>query len=138
MAVIKLKNNPPDRELRQFAGIWLPLFCVAVAVIAYSRGSMNTALATIAIGLFTGVIGYLHVAFVRPIYLGWMYAAYPIGWVVSHLVLAIVYYGVVTPIGWLMRRIGYDPLERQFARSASTYWSPIEARADKTSYFRQF
>jgi len=137
MAVIKLNRNPPDRELRQFAIIFF-LFCVVVAAIAYFRGSVNVAAAVLTIGVLTGAIGYLRVAFVRPIFLGWMYAAYPIGWVVSHTVLAIVFYLIVTPVGWLMRRLRYDPLERQFESSAKTYWTPIEARADKTSYFRQF
>lgn len=137
MAVIKLNRNPPDRELRQFAVIFF-LFCVVVALIAYSADSANVAATVLAIGVLTGAIGYMRVAFVRPIYLGWMYAAYPIGWVVSHTVLAIVFYLLVTPVGWLMRRLRYDPLERQFHPSAKTYWTPIQAQVDKTSYFRQF
>jgi hypothetical protein len=137
MAVIKLNRNPPDRELRQFAVIFF-LFFAVVAAIAYFRGSVNAAATALTIGVLTGAIGYMRVAFVRPIYLGWMYAAYPIGWVVSHVVLAIVFYLLVTPVGWLMRLVRYDPLERQFSASAKTYWSPIEARLDKTSYFRQF
>jgi len=137
MAVIKLNRNPPDRELRQFAIIFF-LFCLVVAAIAYFRDSIDVAAWALTIGVLIGAIGYMRVAFVRPIYLGWMYAAYPIGWVVSHIVLAIVFYLLVTPVGWLMKLLRYDPLERQFARAAKTYWTPIEARSDKTSYFRQF
>jgi hypothetical protein len=137
MAVIKLNRNPPDRELRQFAVIFF-LFFVVVAVIAYFRGSVNAAATALTIGVLAGAIGSMRVAFVRPIYLGWMYAAYPIGWVVSHTVLAVVFYLIVTPVGWVMRRLRYDPLERQFESSAKTYWAPIAARTDKTSYFRQF
>ena len=137
MAVIKLNRNPPDRELRQFAVIFF-LFSLVVATIAYFADSTNVAAGALTIGVLIGAIGYTRVAFVRPIYLGWMYAAYPIGWVVSHTILAIVFYLLVTPVGWLMKLFRYDPLERQFESSAKTYWTPIEARVDKTSYFRQF
>lgn len=61
----------------------------------------------------------------RPIHVGWMYAAFPIGWTVSHLLIALVYYLVLTPIGLLMRAAGYDPLQRRFDRTAATYWFAI-------------
>jgi hypothetical protein len=137
MAVIKLNRNPPDRELRQFAVIFF-LFSLVVATIAYFADSTNVAAGALTLGVLIGGIGYIRVAFVRPIYLGWMYAAYPIGWVVSHTILAIVFYLLVTPVGWLMKLFRYDPLERRLESSATTYWTPIEARVDKTSYFRQF
>jgi hypothetical protein len=138
MAIIKLKSDPSDRELRQFAGMLLPLFCVVISALAYARGSTRTAIGVLTIGLLIGAIGYVRVAFIRPLFLAWIYAAYPIGWVVSHAILAIVFYLLVTPVGWVMKLVKYDPLERQFARSAKTYWAPIEAPLNKTSYFRQF
>jgi hypothetical protein len=59
--------------------------------------------------------------------------------VVSHVVLAIVYYLVVTPIGLVMRLVGYDAMKRRFDGEATTYWvhRPDNA-ADAKSYFRQF
>ena len=40
------------------------------------------------------------------IYLGWIYAAFPIGWTVSHLLLAAIYYLIVTPIALAVRLAG--------------------------------
>ena len=76
--------------------------------------------------------------FRRPIYLGWMYAVFPIGWVISHTVLALTYYLVLTPIGLLMRGLGRDPMERRFDRDGETYWTPHEPSEDPARYFRQF
>ncbi len=74
----------------------------------------------------------------RLLYLGWMRVFYPIGWVVSHLLLAIVYYLVLTPIGLVMRLFGGDPMHRGFDRSAKSYWSVHPAETDASRYFRQF
>ena len=60
----------------------------------------------------------------RLLYLGWMRVFYPIGWVVSHLLLAIVYYLVLTPIGLVMRLFGGDPMHRGFDRSAKLLVRP--------------
>ena len=72
------------------------------------------------------------------IYVGWMVAVFPIGWTVSHLMMAVVYYFVVTPIGiWRTRQTG-DPMTRKFDADAATYWEEREANKPPESYFRQF
>jgi hypothetical protein len=73
----------------------------------------------------------------RPKFLAWMYAAYPIGWVVSHRVLAIIYFGLLTPIGTLMGVFGYDPMARRFDRAAASYWVERGRNRDPARYFRQ-
>ncbi|GAG37655.1 unnamed protein product, partial [marine sediment metagenome] len=55
-----------------------------------------------------------------------------------HLILAIVYYFVLTPIGLCMRLVGYDPMNRRFDRNTQTYWTPSETNNDIKAYFRQF
>jgi len=74
----------------------------------------------------------------RPMFVGWMYAAYPLGFIVSHVLLGLVYFGVVTPIGLLLRAVGHDPMTRRFDRSAKTYWIAREQTRDVRRYFRQF
>jgi hypothetical protein len=68
----------------------------------------------------------------------WMRAAAPVGWTVSHVILAIVYYGVLTPVGFIMRLTGYDPMRRAFERNAETYWIARREREDAGRYFRQW
>jgi hypothetical protein len=137
VAVIPLNDNPSDRELRQFAGIWT-LFWAAVGTFVYFNSNrLWLGPALLAIGAIVGAIGYRQVAFIRPIYLIWLYGAYPIGWAVSHLLLAAIYYGLLTPAGLVMKVVAYDPLHRRFDRSARTYWEPAEPARQKRDYFRQ-
>jgi hypothetical protein len=74
----------------------------------------------------------------RRIYLGWMYAVYPIGWTISHVVMAIIYYFVITPVGLAVRLLRGDPLQRGFDRAAVSYWHRKTARRDAKSYLSEF
>lgn len=136
--MIKINDNPSRRELRQFAGIWFPVFWLIVAGFLYWGDAPRAAVAAGLFGLSVGTIGVVQPRFMHPIYLIWMYAAYPIGFVVSHLLLGIIFYGVLTPIGLLMKVVGYDPLDRRIGGASATYWVPCERVADNKRYFRQF
>ena len=63
---------------------------------------------------------------------------YPIGWVITHVVMAIIFYLVVTPVGIIMRLTGRDPMERAFDRTAKTYWKPRNTDPDSAGYFRLY
>ena len=65
-------------------------------------------------------------------------AAFPVGFVVSHLVLAILFFGVLTPAGLLMRLLGRDPLERKFDEGRKSYWVDLPEPKEPRDYFRQF
>ena len=138
MAVVDLRLDPTDRELHWF-GPLLALFAGVVGAIArwqFDAPSVSAALWT-AGGLIATF--YLLVPASRiVIYRGWIYATYPIAWVVAHVVLAAVYYLVVTPIGLAMRLIGRDPLSRNFWPEAETYWIARRPRRETSQYFRQF
>ena len=54
------------------------------------------------------------------------------------LILAVVYYLVLFPIGLILRLRGYDPMQRRFDRSAKSYWTPREQEEGTERYFKQF
>jgi len=68
-----------------------------------------------------------------------MYAAFPIGWTVSHVLLAVVYFAVLTPTGLGLRLLGYDPMSRRDRSEEKTsYWERECAPENRERYFRQF
>lgn len=138
MGVIQIDRNPSRRTLNQFGFIWLG-FLTLFGAVAWFKGHPTVATALWVAAVVVPVIGWVVPAFMRLVFLGMSYAAFPIGWVVSHVVLALVYYLVFTPIGLVMRAVGYDPMQRAFNREASTYWiaRPTGGR-DVKRYFRQF
>jgi carbamoyltransferase len=85
------------------------------------------------------LVAYLIVPQVRqPIYLIWSYALYPIGYVITMILMGVVFYLVITPTGLLMRLFGRDPLTRKFRREAESYWIRRKEDASLDRYFRQY
>lgn len=71
------------------------------------------------------------IALVRPSLLArpnrlWTRIGVALGNVVSPVVLGAVFYGIVTPLGVLMRVMGKDPLRRNADPAAQSYWIPRE------------
>jgi hypothetical protein len=130
--------SPDPRTLRQFAGLWLAFFGILAAWQGLTQGRTSLALALGAMAVLIGGLGLARPALVRPIFVGWMILAFPIGWVLSLVLLGLVYYGLFTPIGLAFRLAGRDPLQLRPRPGASSYWTGRPAVADVRRYFRQF
>ena len=58
--------------------------------------------------------------------------------IVSPLVMAALFYGVLTPIGLLLRMTGHDPLHRRMNPQAQSYWIVRRPSAPQTRMRDQF
>jgi hypothetical protein len=127
---------PSPKTLRQFAGLWLLAFGGLAAWRAW-HGQVDGRTETIAVlAVVIGVLGLARPAAVRLVYTGWMIAAFPIGWIVSRLMLAVMFYAVFTPVAWVFRLMGRDGLRLRREQSGS-YWSVKRGAAAAEEYFRQ-
>ncbi|MBI5723973.1 MAG: hypothetical protein HZA50_08455 [Planctomycetes bacterium] len=137
--MIEIEKNVSAGKVRTFCGFWLPLMAAAVAAILFFRfGLAVAAWGALGVGAALGLTGLAVVAAGRAIYLGLMYLTWPIGWVVSHLMLAAVFFLIVTPIGLVLRLCRYDPMGRRLDRSAGSYWHARPPARDAASYFKQY
>jgi len=135
--MIEIDKNPSPRTLRQFS-LAAAVFAALVGYFAFaSAGSWTTAAVIWAAGSVVATMGLARPPCVRPVYLCISYIAAPVGIVVSLIVLGIVYYGVVTPTGIVMRLAGRDPLQRRRDPAAETYWQQRKETPPER-YFRQF
>ena len=138
MAVIELKLDPSKKELKVFGAMLLAFAALVGGLVWWKFESQQTAQIIWAVGAVVTLVYFAVPPFRMPVYRGWMYAAYPIGWTVSHVLLGIIFYLVITPIGLIMRLLGYDPMQRKLDPNAATYWEPRAQVADVKRYFRQF
>ncbi len=138
MSLIRIEHHPTRRQLNAFGVIWLVFLGILGAVAAGRGGPLGAAIACWIAAVAVPAIGWLMPGFMRIAYLVMAYAAFPVGFVVSHLLLAAVYYLVLTPIGVVMRILGHDPMSRRFDPSAESYWVPRETEENAERYFRQF
>lgn len=137
--MIEINWKPSRKDLRCFAGGLTVLAAIAVVFGASAWDWPTVALAgVIAVAVAVVVLAVFRPSWLRPIYLAWMIAAYPIGWMVSHAVLAMIYFLVFLPTGLLLRLIGYDPLRRKPKPRGESYWIARKTVIDRERYFRQY
>ena len=136
MSIIRINRDPSPRQLAVFAATWLAFFALLGAIPALREAWAAAAMSWTAAAVVPAV-GWPFPALLRWSYLAMCYLAFPVGFCVSHAVLAFVYFGAIAPIGLAMRAVGYDPLQRRFDRAAPSYWIPRGPAATADRYFRQ-
>jgi len=133
-----IQFDPPRKTLRQFAALWLIFFggMALWQALVRERAGLATILAVFALTI--GPLGLARPEWMRRIYVGWMILAFPIGWTVSQVMLAVMFFGLFTPIGLVFRLLGRDPLHRTRRPELESYWAPKPAPTDVRRYFKQF
>ncbi len=136
--MIDINRNPSARDQLWFA-VLLAVFLGGVGALLKWHWGQDTA-AYVVWG--AGGLALLAFAVVPawrvPLYVGWIMLFYPLGFVLSHVMLALVYYLVLTPSGLLLRLFGRDPMRRRWEPDANTYWIEREPIANASRYFRQY
>ena len=130
--------NPSRKVLRQFAALWLVCFLALGASQWLVRDRPMLGLALAAAAGVVGLPGLLRPALLRWIFVVWMVVAFPIGWLISWLMLAVVYFLVLTPMALFFRLRGRDLLGRNPAPEERSFWEPKQSPRELRSYFRQF
>jgi hypothetical protein len=139
MALVPVDWRPSSRKLREFAVALVVFSILACTYLRMRHGVSWTTLAIVeAIVLVAAVLGLLAPPLLRPLFVGISVLVWPIGFVVSWVLLAVIYYGLVTPIGLLRRAIGGDPLQRRFDPEKPSYWEPKAERRGSERYFQQY
>lgn len=92
------------------------------------------------VGLALIALGLIYPRALKPVYLGWMTLALVLGFVVSHVILTLFFFLVLTPVGLLARALGKDFLRLKLDRQAPTYWlkRPPRPTRSPAAYERQF
>jgi len=63
--------------------------------------------------------------------------SFPLGLVMTNLIVAIMFFVIFTPVGLIMRMIGRDPLQLKPVRG-ETCWIPRESAPPSRRYFHQY
>lgn len=63
-----------------------------------------------------------------PVHRVWMKIGHVLGLINTRIILGLLYYLILTPVGLILRLWGKDPMHRGFDRRAATYRLPREPR----------
>src|SRR5579883_2339820 len=130
--------RPQVKTLRQFAVLWA-VFLSGIAIwqwLAHSRLVLGAAL--LIVGLGVGAFGLARPAGIRWLFVGLTVATFPIGWLMSSLLFAALFYLVFSPLALIFRLVGRDAIDRRFDKDAKSYWVEKPKAPDVRRYFRQY
>lgn len=132
-----IPRNPDNRMLRQFAGLWM-MFFVGMALSEFFRNHNTTAAIVVGVlAISVGVPGLIFPRLLKPVFVGWMIVVFPIGWLVSRIILSLLYFGVFAPVGLMLRMLGHDPL-RLKKPDVESYWQEKTQQTSLRRYLKQF
>ena len=126
-----------NKTLRQFAGLCLLIFGGLAGWEYFGRHQQSLALLFAGLAIVLGCGGLVWPRGIRPVFVTAMALTMPIGWVVSRLLLGVLFYGLFTPVGFVFKLIGRDALTRRYTPERASYWEPKQGATDIRSYLRQ-
>jgi hypothetical protein len=92
----------------------------------------------ISIGTVLVLAGGLAPLLLKWVYGPWMIGALMLGWVVTRVLLTLVFFLVVTPVGLLQRLFGKRVIEVEWKADAASYWQRRADRPVPADYEKQF
>ena len=125
------------KEYRNF-GIILGLITLTLgSIMFWKNNSFYSILFTISLIFLTS--GLLTPMILKPIYFVWMVLASILGIFMTRLILSIVFYSVLTPIGLVFRIFGKQFIELRWDKSEDSYWNyRSNEYQKKENYEKQF
>jgi polyferredoxin len=115
-----MEQSATRKELRQFGllvgavftviGLW-PLVFRAEPIRLWALGP----------GGLLILLGAIAPQLLAQVHKGWMRMGHMLGWINTRILLGIVFYGLITPIGVVFRLMGKDTMGRALDESRTTY-----------------
>ena len=139
MALVEMNWHPDHRQCRQFGWgglVILPL--IALVIGWHGRLPLGWAIGLAVAGVVIFTLSRISDSLVRPVQVALTLLALPIGWVMSYVILAVFYFGILTPLAVVFKIIRRDALHRKPDKAATTYWAPHRQPASMRQYFNQF
>ncbi len=131
--LIDINRNPSMVHLRQFA--LSTLIMLPLVTWVWSGDTIPMLCAGLA-GIAVLLCGWLRPGLLKPLFIGLSIVSWPIGFVVSEVVLLALFYAVFTPAGLISRLLRRDPLALQPGSALHGSWKAKKSVTDTSRYFR--
>ncbi len=110
------------KELRKFGLLVGSVFVVLSGIGMYRGWSTGGTVILLLAGVLLLACGLFLPESLKQVYRTWMAVAFAIGWLVSRLILIILFYFVLTPVGFLARFFEKEFLDTNFRKKKESYW----------------
>lgn len=137
MSLLRLNTRPSRRQLIQFGIAWLVFFLLAALFTAW-RGAPVSPWWILALALIPPLIGWIFPGFQHFLFITLAVVTFPIGFVVSHLILAAIYYLVLTPTGIILRFVKPGFFPKRPEPALPTYWQSRTGARKPGDYLKPY
>lgn len=109
---------------------------LALGALVWWRGHATPAAALGAAGGVILALGIVVPAHLGPVHRAWMGLATVLSKITTPIFMGVIFFGIITPMGWLLRLFGKAPLAT--ARSGESTWHARPEGARRSRLERQF
>lgn len=108
-------------ELRKFGFIFAGLLiCLFGLLIPYWRHH-EIRLWPFYIGTPIALIAAISPPALHPLYVVWMKFGNVMGFINTRIIMSVFFFAMITPLAWIFKLLGKDPMARALEKSANTY-----------------
>ena len=134
----EIKNIKSEKsDLRMF-GITIGVILLIIAGFLFWKEKESFQI-LLTFGITFCILGIAIPFILKPIYWIWMIFATILGWIMTRVILSLLFYFIITPIGLIPRFFGKQFLELRWDKSKESYWNfRTNERRQKEDYEKQF
>ena len=118
----EIKNIKSEKsDLRNF-GITISVILLIIAGFLFWKEKESFQI-LLTFGVSFCILGIVIPFILKPIYWVWMIFATILGWIMTRVILSLLFYIIFTPIGLIPRFFGKQFLELRWDKSKESYWN---------------
>jgi len=136
---MELKNLAnKTNEIKKF-GIIIGIIFTAVSVLMIVRQNINFWIFALLALIFL-ITGICYPLLLKPVFLIWWFISRIINYIISRLVLTVIFYIIITPIGLISRNVNRSKYSSfTIDKSCRSYWQKkISYKFNQKKYEKQF
>ena len=123
-----------NKKNRSFGILFFIVFLILGLYPVYAGNSVNIYFILLSIPFL--VLGILNSKILTPLNIAWIKLGELLGMVISPIIMALIYFFILTPISLIVRIFGKDLLNTKFNSLAKTYW--IKRKKNIATMKKQF
>ena len=137
-----LLSNPDNRKEQRLFGILVAAGLLAAGLLRWTWAWFfhdeppELPLLFWGVAAVIGVIALVVPSLLRHPLAFWLRLVAAIDWLLTRVLLGLAFFLVLTPVGWIMRTFGNDPLKREWKPDAASYWEDAEPAPDDPEAYR--
>ena len=134
----EIKNIKSEKsDLRKF-GVTIGIILLIIAGVLFWKEKESFQI-VLTFGGALCILGIAIPLILKPIYWVWMIFAAILGWIMTRIILSLLFYIIITPIGLTLRFFGKQFLELRWEKSKESYWNfRTNEHLKKENYEKQF